>query len=106
MVVRLIFPVKKGKRMPNLDGRFSEAEKSEIRRKIDELWRGSPKNCPICGSNKWFLADHVVEAPIVTQGVRGFGSAYPSVQLISETCGYTVSFNAVILGVMRTAGFP
>jgi hypothetical protein len=69
--------------MPELDGRLSRTEKDQIRQRIDELWRGGAKNCPICGSNKWFLSDHVVEAPIVTQGVRGFGSAYPSVLLIS-----------------------
>ena len=91
--------------MPGLDGRLSQSEKDDIRRRIDELWRGGAKNCPICGSNKWFLSDHVVEAPIVTEGVRGFGSAYPSVLLISEPCGYTLHFNAVILGVAKRAMF-
>jgi len=92
--------------MPDLDGRLSQSEKDAIRQHIDELWRGGAKNCPICGSNKWFLSDHIVEAPIVSQGVRGFGSAYPSILLISEPCGYTIQFNAVILGVMKQAGFP
>jgi hypothetical protein len=92
--------------VPGLNGQLTQDEKNEIRKKIDDLWRGGSKNCPVCGSNKWFLSDHVVEAPIVSQGVRGFGSAYPAIQLISEPCGYTISFNAVILGVMKTAGFP
>jgi hypothetical protein len=60
--------------MPGLNGQLSETEKSDIRKKIDDLWRGGSKNCPICGSNKWFLSDHVVETTIVSQGVRGFGS--------------------------------
>lgn len=90
--------------MPDLDGRLSQSEKDGIRKRIDDLWCGSAKNCPICGSAKWFLSDHVVEVPIVTQGVRGFGSAYPSVLLISEPCGYTLSFNAVILDIMKRAG--
>lgn len=92
--------------MPGLNGQLSQEEKNQIRQKIDELWRGGAKNCPICGSAKWFLADHVVESQIVSQGVRGFGSAYPAIQLISEPCGYTISFNAVVLGVMKSAGFP
>jgi hypothetical protein len=91
--------------MPNSGGKLSDGEKVEIQLKINELWRGSAKNCPICGSNKWFLADHVTEAPIINQEFRGFGaSAYPAVMLISEPCGYTLFFNAVILGVVRKAG--
>jgi hypothetical protein len=91
--------------MPNASGKLLENEKDEIRKKIDALWVGSAKNCPICGSAKWFLADHVVESPIITEGVRGFGAgAYPAVMLVSEPCGYTLYFNAVILGVVK--GWP
>jgi hypothetical protein len=91
--------------MPDSGGKLTQSEKDEIRRKIDQLWVGSAKNCPVCGSNKWFLADHIVEAPIINQDFRGFGgSAYPAVLLISEPCGYTLSFNAVILGVVRRQG--
>lgn len=90
--------------MPGLDGRLSEAEKDAIRRRIDELWRGSA-NCPICGSSKWIISDHIVDAPIVTEGVRGFGSAYPFILLTSETCGYTLHFSAVILGIAQKARF-
>jgi hypothetical protein len=91
--------------MPDPSGKLSQAEKDNIRQKIDDLWRGSAKNCPICGSNRWIIADHVVELPIITEGVRGFGaSAYPSVLLISQPCGYTLQFNAVALGVVGPTG--
>jgi hypothetical protein len=90
--------------MPDAAGKLSESEKTEIRQKIDRLWIGGPKNCPICQSNQWFIADHIVEAPIITGGI-GFGaSAYPSVLLISQPCGYTIHFNAVILGVRKVGG--
>jgi hypothetical protein len=91
--------------MPDASGKLSAQEKIQIYQKINDLWRGSAKNCPICGSAKWFIADHVVESPIITEGVRGFGAgAYPSVMLISEPCGYTLHFNAVILGVTARPG--
>ncbi len=91
--------------MPHADGKLSEDEKIKLRQKIDGLWRGSAKNCPICGSNQWLIGEHVVESPIITEGVRGFGAgAYPSVMLISQPCGYTLYFNAVILGVIRKQG--
>jgi hypothetical protein len=50
--------------MPDIAKKLSECEKTEIRQKIDSLWVGSAKNCPVCGSNQWFIADHIVEAPI------------------------------------------
>jgi hypothetical protein len=93
--------------MPNAGGKLSDGEKTDIQVKINELWRGSAKNCPICGSNQWFLGDHIVESPIITEGVRGFGAgAYPAVMLISRPCGYTLFFNAVILGVLSKPGWP
>jgi hypothetical protein len=89
--------------MPNERGKLSTSEKDNIQTKINELWRGGAKNCPICGSNHWILGDHVVESPIITEGARGFGAgAYPSVMLISKPCGYTIYFNAVILGVITS----
>jgi hypothetical protein len=87
--------------MPSLSGQLSEAEKNQIRKKIDDLWRGGGKNCPVCGSAHWIIGDHIVESPIVTEGVRGFGSGYPSVILISDRCGYTMHFNAIVLGIMK-----
>jgi hypothetical protein len=84
--------------MPDSNGKFSADEKVDIQIKVNDLWRGGGKNCPICGSNDWILGDHIVESPIINQGVRGFGAgAYPSVMLISRPCGYTIFFNAVIL---------
>ncbi len=91
--------------MPDSRGRLSETEKTEIATKIYAVWTGSAKNCQICGSNKWFVADHVVELPIINEGTRGFGGgAYPSVLLISDPCGFTLSFNAVSLGVIKKHG--
>ncbi len=91
--------------MPDTRGKLSDPEKLEIMGKINTLWTGSAKNCPICGSNKWFVADHVTELPILNEGTRGFGAgAYPAVLLISDPCGFTLSFNAVSLGVIKKRG--
>jgi hypothetical protein len=92
--------------MPDDRGMLSAAEKRDLIDKINKLWVGSAKNCPICGSNKWVLADHLVSAPIVTAGagITIGGPSYPSVQLISEPCGYTIHFNAVVLGIVKSSG--
>jgi hypothetical protein len=92
--------------MPNDQGVLSESEKRDIIDKINKLWTGSQKNCPICGSNNWIIGDHVVSSQIVTAGagIMIGGPAYPAVLLISQPCGYTLQFNAVILGVLKSEG--
>jgi len=92
--------------MPDDNGKFSEIEKTEIRKKIEKLWTGSAKNCPICGSNRWTIAEHLVEPNIA----RGWGGilqttpVYPMVMLVSEPCGYTILFNAATLDAIRKYG--
>jgi hypothetical protein len=92
--------------MPDDLGLLSEAEKRQIIEKINKLWIGSAKNCPICQSNKWTLADHIVSSNIATAGAGLIvgGPTYPCVMLISEPCGYTIYFNAVVLGVVTPPG--
>jgi len=95
--------------MPDDRGILSDAEKQDIRQKIEKLWVGSAKNCPICGSAKWIIASHLIAAPIVTAGasINLGGPSYPVVQLISDPCGYTIYFNALALGVIKpSAGSP
>lgn len=92
--------------MPNDQGVLSESEKRAIVEKINRLWTGSAKNCPICGSNEWIVGDHVVSSQIATAGagIMMGGPTYPAVLLISKTCGYTLQFNAVILEVIKPEG--
>ena len=87
--------------MPDQAGLLSEAEKKDITQKLQRLWMGS-QICPICGSNNWTIADHVV-APLSLGGGGGLtvgGPSYPLILLISQPCGYTIAFNALVLGVI------
>ena len=92
--------------MPDAGGKFSEVEKTEIQRKIEKLWAGGVKNCPICGSNRWTIADHLVEPNIATGwgGIIHTGQVYPMVMLVSDPCGYTILFNATTLDAVRKYG--
>jgi hypothetical protein len=87
--------------MPDAGGRLSDEEKQEITKKIQALWVGSAKNCPICGSAKWIVADHLTESRVALVGGVFAGPSYPMVMLISDPCGYTINFNALILGIMK-----
>lgn len=72
---------------------------------VKEHWAGS-KACPICTQSKWSIAEHVVQpvthSPIGALNLGG-GPAYPAVPMICNTCGYTVYFNAVIMGLFAPA---
>jgi hypothetical protein len=87
--------------MPDKNGLLTSDEKERIAKRIESMWTGSARNCPICGSNQWLVGDHLVQP--VTLGPNNSlmlsGPGYPQVMLIS-TCGHTLFFNAVILGVL------
>jgi hypothetical protein len=81
----------------------------EIMKRISEKWRG-PRECPICGTNKWEMARDVVTPwPMLGMGM-GINAAaptvYPVVQLACENCGFTHSFNLVVLGLLPRVYSP
>jgi hypothetical protein len=95
--------------MPESDGRLTSAEKDSIIAKIDSLWTGS-HSCPVCGHTNWIIGDHLVQPITLAQGSLQLGGpGYPQVMLISSKCGYTMFFNAVVLGVVpsnKSEGSP
>jgi hypothetical protein len=87
--------------MADSAGALTEAQRKEIAEKLDKIWTGSAKNCPICGSNQWLVGQHLVQ-PITLKdnALQLGGTGYPQIMLISRPCGYTLFFNAVIFGVV------
>lgn len=69
---------------------------------LQRKWTGS-QACPVCGTNNWTVADHLVSPPITGVGGGTFlgGPSYPHVMLISNECGYVMMFNAIILGIVE-----
>lgn len=69
---------------------------------LERSWKGK-RTCPVCESNNWTIADHLVSPPIT--GVEGGtflgGPSYPHVMLISGECGYVMMFNAIVLGIVE-----
>lgn len=85
--------------MPDPDGRLSHDE-----REFAELWLAEKSRhdvlCPICGEGNWTLGDFVVAAPIFAPKRYSIGLAsYPSLIVACEDCGYTMFFNAAIVGL-------
>jgi hypothetical protein len=91
--------------MPDASGKLTAEEKSKVQGWLGR--HGWPNNlrglCPICGKGGWVIAEHLVQ-PMSLGGNRALnigGIGYPQVMVISESCGYTMYFNAVLIGLEK-----
>lgn len=76
-------------------------QKKAIADKLNQLWQGA-KQCPVCGQAQWTVGDHLVTPTTLgpNNSVMLGGLSYPQVMVISNACGYTMFFNAIVLGVV------
>lgn len=54
--------------------------------------------CPICGKNDWTKADEVFCLRKYYEGAIIGGPSVPVIPLVCCECGYTILFNAIIIG--------
>jgi hypothetical protein len=85
--------------MPDQSGKLSEKDKQIIEEWLKKKWKAPPK-CPVSQDNNWIIGDHVVTPMNYAGGglVVG-GRVYPQVMLICGTCGHTMLFNAMVMGL-------
>lgn len=87
--------------MPDLEGRLSENEKGTIEEWLKERWKQERLACPISGHRDWIIADHLVQMFIHRPKMFAIGGpTYPHALVICSGCGYTVFFNAVMIGLV------
>lgn len=90
--------------MPDEDGKLSQKEEEIISDWIREKTKEKTLFCQVCGSNSWGLEKYAVAPTILRKSlVLGGGSLYPYVMLTCNTCGYTLYFNAVTIGLFPPA---
>ena len=89
--------------MPDYHGRFSDDEKSVISDWLAKNWTRN-RTCPISGHNQWTFADYLVTAPVHSGMSYLGGPSYPAVLVTCDNCGYTMLFNAVIMGIVAGEG--
>lgn len=103
----LAFPhlLKAEVKLPDKDGKLSKEEAATVQDWIIERWKG-PSTCLVCESNQWTMGEHMVAPIKMTDGggiVVG-GSSYPQVMLVCSNCGYTLYFNAPLIGITTKSG--
>lgn len=88
--------------MPDDTGKLTESDKSKVAEWFNRHRQGRPFLCPICGSGNWSASEHLVQ-PVTLGAERQLllgGIGYPHVMFISNPCGYTIFFNAVLMGIV------
>jgi hypothetical protein len=87
--------------MSNEEYVLSQEEKEVVISWIAQKKHG-PGVCQICGSERWFVADHIV-MPLTSDGngapKLGGGVGYPFIMLVSAGCGQTLFLSAVAIGL-------
>ncbi len=68
---------------------------------VREKWKDG--KCPICKSTNWFPEGRITEI-LQSKTYSEDPSSYPSVHVICYTCGYTMTFNAIIMGILNDEG--
>ena len=67
---------------------------------LNENWL-KPRRCPICGDTQWGIAPTFAQIPAATVGLLDARQrSNPCVALISRKCGYTMFFNAIVMGLL------
>src|ERR1700722_4647569 len=91
--------------MPDQFGRLTSEDEAKAREWFATHWK-SDLICPICGSDQWHTIPHVVTLPrLAGDGLLPGTVTYPQLAVMSVPCGYTLLFNAVVMGI-APAGPP
>ena len=91
--------------MPDQSGKLTDAEKEQVLRLLMPRGIYGGVECPICKGKDWIIADHFVQTTTLgPNNTAQFGGvSYPFAMAISTKCGYTLFFNAVMLGILTAA---
>jgi len=79
----------------------------ETKKRIwQELMRRWPQlTCPLCHSVQWELANGIAAVPLMSNYWLGQTSSHlPNAALICGTCGHTMFFNLLAMGLQEVVG--
>lgn len=80
--------------------KITEANRKLIIGKLESIWK-EKRDCNICFNPTTWSIGSVVEVKEFNEGNHCPGAAItPLVQVTCDTCGNTVFFNAIVLGVV------
>jgi hypothetical protein len=86
--------------------RLNEDQKQLVLEHLKKYWP-DPQPCPVCRNEIWTLTDTVYEMREYYSGnlVVG-GSIFPVVSVTCSTCGNSLFFNAIAIGILPKSMQP
>ena len=81
--------------------KLTQEERDRIVQWIKKAMGDTKLPCPVCKSDDWLVAEHLVSTPIVSPqgGVTIGGPTYPHSPIICQICGFTYFINSVRMGI-------
>ena len=79
---------------------LNDSQRKLIIERVTSVWKGK-RDCPICTSSAVRSIGNIVGVREFNEGNNCPGAAItPLLQVLCTTCGHTVLFNAIALGVV------
>src|SRR5258708_23979885 len=89
----------KPKEKPAPTSERGELPPEQVKQVQDWLQARAPQYaCSVCHHESWYPPAHIIR--LTVQGYPLGGLGYPCVPLVFTTCGHTVLFNAVLMGLV------
>jgi hypothetical protein len=82
---------------------LEDNQKEILIQKLQTVW-SEPRDCPICRKNDWTIVDKIYEIREFYEGnfvIGGGGAIFPLIAVVCKVCGYTLFFNAILLGIVK-----
>lgn len=83
--------------MPDVHGVLTPDDRQMVRDWFGKHWK-EPVTCPVCKTDNWSIADHVVQLDRFAID-RMAAPAYSYVMVTCLNCHHTLFFNAVAIGI-------
>ncbi len=85
--------------MPDQYGRLTNEDHEKVKRWWEMHWRG-PVVCPVCKNTSWSTGEWVTQQERHAIDANAPGTvAFQYIMVMCVTCGHTMFFNAVKIGV-------
>ncbi len=84
--------------MPDIHGRLTAEDDEAARKWFSDHWKGTV-TCPVCKSDAWATAPHVVNIARWAVDAHSPGTASYPMLPVTSPCGYVMLFNAVVMGI-------
>lgn len=81
--------------------KLDDKQKERLIEYMENKWP-EPQTCPICKNTEWGISDTIFEIREFFDGKMIIsGTSIPLIASTCRSCGYTVLFNAIILGFVK-----